>query len=332
MAAASLLLTAVFFTPLWRIDLFAPQYPEGLVMKIWHDHLSGDVDIINGLNHYIGMKHIKAEQFPEFGYLRYVVLFFMAVGLLVALMGRRVLLWAYLGFSALAGTVGLWDFYNWMYDYGHNLDPKAPILMPDGGFQPPLVGFKRVLNFDIYSMPDVGGWLIVGAGVVAAGLLFWELFFRKKAAPVSPKTPLKMMAAGLFGLLLWPGCASHEQPIKYGKDECAHCKMTIVEPRFAAEIVLKTGKTFKYDDLSCLLNHLKTDEIKHPEKAQIRVANHAKPDDIWLDAREAVYVKDDSFKSPMAGNMAAFPDGKAADAARPPGAMIFKWDDLFSEK
>ena len=54
MALASLLLAGIFFLPAWRIDLFAPQYPEGLMMNIWINRISGDVEIINGLNHYIG--------------------------------------------------------------------------------------------------------------------------------------------------------------------------------------------------------------------------------------------------------------------------------------
>ena len=79
-AFASGALIAVFFLPAWRIDLFAPQYPEGLMMNIWINGLSGDVEIINGLNHYIGMKHISVDMFPEFKYLPWVVGFFMLLG------------------------------------------------------------------------------------------------------------------------------------------------------------------------------------------------------------------------------------------------------------
>jgi copper chaperone NosL len=72
-AVTSLSIVTAFFFPLWRIDLFAPQYPEGLVLKIWLNNLTGDVDIINGLNHYIGMKKLSVTLFPEFSYLVYVV-------------------------------------------------------------------------------------------------------------------------------------------------------------------------------------------------------------------------------------------------------------------
>ncbi|MFN3272984.1 MAG: hypothetical protein ACK40Y_10655, partial [Cloacibacterium caeni] len=48
---SALLIIPAYFTPLWQISLWAPQYPEGLNMKIWIDHLSGNVDQINGVNH-----------------------------------------------------------------------------------------------------------------------------------------------------------------------------------------------------------------------------------------------------------------------------------------
>src|SRR5690349_19375442 len=88
-AIASLSLLITLFFPVWFIYLIAPQYPEGLSMQIWLTKITGQVDIINGLNHYIGMKHIKAEMFPEFTFLPYVVYFFTALGLIVAATGNR---------------------------------------------------------------------------------------------------------------------------------------------------------------------------------------------------------------------------------------------------
>jgi copper chaperone NosL len=61
----------------------------------------------------------------------------------------------------------MYDFYQWGYDYGHNLDPTAPIQVPGLSYQPPLFGHKRLLNFDAYSLPDVGGWIVIAAAVLA---------------------------------------------------------------------------------------------------------------------------------------------------------------------
>lgn len=172
-AFASGALICAFFLPVWRIDLFAPQYPEGLTMNIWINGLSGDVEIINGLNHYIGMKHITEDMFPEFQYLPYVVGFFLLLGLTVAVTGSRRLLFIYLLLSAIGGALALYDFYSWGYDYGHNLDQKAPIQVPGLSYQPPVLGHKRLLNFDAWSMPHVGGWVVVAAGMLAFAVWFF---------------------------------------------------------------------------------------------------------------------------------------------------------------
>src|SRR3982751_5088508 len=82
---ASLSLIATYFLPVWFIFLIAPQYPEGLTMNIWLNKITGQVEIINGLNHYIGMKHIQSDMFPEFNYLVYIVGFFILSGLVISI-------------------------------------------------------------------------------------------------------------------------------------------------------------------------------------------------------------------------------------------------------
>ncbi len=173
-ALTSLVIIAAYFFPVWRIDLFAPQYPEGLVMKIWLNKLSGDVDIINGLNHYIGMKKIIVAMFPEFTYLVYLVAAFIGYGLVIAITGNRKILFSYLVFSVIGGALAMYDFYLWGYDYGHNLNPDAPIKIPGMGYQPPMIGHKKLLNFDAYSMPDVGGYIIIVVVFIAAVIWFLE--------------------------------------------------------------------------------------------------------------------------------------------------------------
>lgn len=92
----TLALLLTYILPIWRIDLWAPQYPEGLSMFIWLDKLSGQVEIINGLNHYIGMAHIKEEMFPEFDILPWIMGGIIAFGLLVSFFRTRKWLLSYL--------------------------------------------------------------------------------------------------------------------------------------------------------------------------------------------------------------------------------------------
>jgi len=68
-AISALLMVIAYFVPIWQILMWAPQYPEGLTMKIWLDNITGDVKIISALNHYIGMRHIEVSMFPEFTYM-----------------------------------------------------------------------------------------------------------------------------------------------------------------------------------------------------------------------------------------------------------------------
>src|SRR6187549_2264052 len=103
----SLALIIMFFVPAWSIYLIAPQYPEGLSMQIWLNKLTGQVEIINGLNHYIGMKHIAESMFPEFKFLFYILGFFVLFGLFIAITGKRKFLFIYLVLSAIGGIAAM---------------------------------------------------------------------------------------------------------------------------------------------------------------------------------------------------------------------------------
>lgn len=163
---AAILLAVSIFMPLWYIDLDAPQYPEGLRLLIYPNKLAGDVEIINGLNHYIGMQTLHAENFIEFTVLPYIIGFFALLTLVVALIGKRVGVYTLFSLFVIFGIVAMYDFWKWEYNYGHNLSPDAAIKVPGMAYQPPLIGFKQLLNFGAYSFPDIGGWLFIGAGAL----------------------------------------------------------------------------------------------------------------------------------------------------------------------
>ncbi len=164
----------LWFFPMWRIDLAAPQYPEGIYMNIWIDHLTGDVEIINGLNHYIGMKTIHEEDFKEFVYLPIVLGSFCALGLFVFFWNRRTGYYIWTSLFLIIAAISMYDFWKWEYDYGHNLDPTAPIKVPGMAYQPPLIGYKKMLNFEALSQPDIGGWFYIIAGAILVGVCFFE--------------------------------------------------------------------------------------------------------------------------------------------------------------
>ena len=166
-AVAALALGMLYLTPLWRIGLTAPQYPEGLGLEIWANRITGDLQSINGLNHYIGMKEIVPESFPELRIMPVAIAGLLGLGLLAAAWGRRGALHAWTAMFAAGAAAGLASFYRWGYAYGHELDPRAAIKIPDMSYQPPLIGGKQLLNFHAESWPALGGWIAIGALTVA---------------------------------------------------------------------------------------------------------------------------------------------------------------------
>ena len=174
-----LLFIGSLFVPLWRIELDAPQYPEGLVLQLHANKIAGQVDIINGLNHYIGMATLHTENFFEFKILPYIFATFAFVAFALIFINKRKAVFAFLITYVLFIILSAIDFYRWNYEYGHNLDPNAAIIVPGMAYQPPLIGFKQLLNFGAYSIPDVGGWMLAGAGLLLSVVLWIEYKFKK---------------------------------------------------------------------------------------------------------------------------------------------------------
>ncbi len=182
---AAVLLVLVLFFPIWQIQLTAPQYPEGLALKIFAGKLGGDVEIINGLNHYIGMKTLHANDFIEFTVLPYCVIFFAAVVFIVSIINRKNVLYFVTILFVIFCIVAMGDFWRWEYNYGHDLNPEAPIQVPGMAYQPPLIGYKQLLNFGAFSIPDIGGWIFIAAAVLLVLAMLSEIIASKKERKLS---------------------------------------------------------------------------------------------------------------------------------------------------
>ncbi|MEX0685549.1 MAG: hypothetical protein WD267_10855 [Balneolales bacterium] len=179
MVLASLLLVTLYFTPIWTITLTAPQYPTGLGMYISVDDITGheqhDLQNINILNHYVGMKPIVPEEIPELDFMPWMIAGLIFMGLMVAVIGKPSLIIAWLVLFLICGVAGLVDFYMWGYDYGHNLNPKAAIKIPGESYQPPLFGTKQMLNIKASSYPYCGS-LFMGISLLLGCIASWLEF------------------------------------------------------------------------------------------------------------------------------------------------------------
>lgn len=294
----SALLFGSLLFPMWRIELTAPQYPEGLLLQLYANKIGGDVQIINGLNHYIGMKTLHTEDFVEFKILPYIFGFFglFALAMVFAVRKKGVLLLfaSFILFTIIAGV----DFYRWNYEYGHNLNPNAAIVVPGMAYQPPLIGYKQLLNFGAYSIPDIGGWMMIAAGLLLFIIVVIETDLLQKFR--KPQAAIILFALSLSML----SCSNaNAVPIKLNIDNCSFCKMSISDGKYGAEVITQKGRVYKFDDIMCMVNYCK-------ENATVKIESYFVFDftqnNVLIPAEPASFLTGGDIHSPMRGNFIAF--------------------------
>jgi len=323
---SGLALIVVLFVPLWQIELQAPQYPEGLVLKMYPNKLAGNVDIINGLNHYIGMKALHANNFIEFTVLPYIIGFFALFCFLVVVINKRKWLITLLLSFFLFGVIAMTDFYRWNYNYGHDLDPNAAIQVPGMSYQPPILGYEQLLNFGAYSIPDIGGWIFIGVGLLLLITVITQFIKIKKPVMKTLNKPVVAISSFLIFALI--SCSSGPQPIQLGKDACSFCKMSIADKHFGAEIVTKKGKVYKFDDMHCILGFMKSNTINNKDIKETWLINFDEPHN-FISAEKAFLLKSSDLHSPMGGNIANFSDeNQLKKAAKKFSGEQLSWNTL----
>jgi copper chaperone NosL len=186
LVVAFLCLVPTYFAPLYNMTMFAPQYQDGLRLQIYSYKLEGgnggqDVKEINLLNHYIGMKGLVSEEFTEFKWLPFVVGIFGLLFLRAAVHGKVSHLVDVTVLFVYFGLFALWSFGYRLYQYGHTLDPKAPVRVAP--FMPPMFGFKQLANFEVYNYPQLGSYALAAAALVLviALVLAWRQWRREPA-------------------------------------------------------------------------------------------------------------------------------------------------------
>jgi len=163
LVAAATIVTSLFY-PLWKMHLVAPQYSDGLDLFIYSYKIVGGglngqhLVEINNLNHYIGMAPILQADFLE---MRWMPFMFGLITLLIlrsvvfGQMGNVVdlfIIYCYFGLFSIG------SFWYRLYQYGHNLDPRAPMHIKP--FTPLLLGSKQIANFRESSYPELGAYLL----------------------------------------------------------------------------------------------------------------------------------------------------------------------------
>jgi len=138
---------------------------------------------------------------------------------------------------------------------------------------------------------------------------------------------IKYVLIAFSGLLFWT-CSVEPQPINYGSDACDFCKMTIVENRWASEIVTAKGRAYKYDAIECMMNYMNRKDISADELALLLVDDYSQPG-VLIDAYSATYIISDSIPSPMGAFLSAFSKKEDAElTVANKGGIAFDFDEL----
>lgn len=162
---AALMLLPTYFLPLWNMTLYSNQFPDGLVLNIYSSKLEGgktpnrdDLKEINSLNHYIGMRALREDDFTEFKWIPFVIGGAILLALRVVVLGKMSKLVDLFVLLTYFGLFSLWSFFDKLYLYGHQLDPTAAVKVPP--FTPPMFGHTTMANFEVYSFPDLGSYFM----------------------------------------------------------------------------------------------------------------------------------------------------------------------------
>jgi len=176
-----------FLFPLWRISMKAPQYPDGLSMDIYSYQVVGgndghDIQEINVLNHYIGMHTITREELRDLDWIPFALVAMALLSLRAALLGNVRALIDLSMINAYVLVVAFGRFVWMLWDFGHRLDPKAPVKVEP--FMPVVIGSKQIANFLTHSMPQWGSVLMgtFAVGIWAITLLYLWRGRRESAA------------------------------------------------------------------------------------------------------------------------------------------------------
>ncbi|MEI6576558.1 MAG: nitrous oxide reductase accessory protein NosL [Bacteroidota bacterium] len=129
-----------------------------------------------------------------------------------------------------------------------------------------------------------------------------------------------------LGIILIVSCKHEMRELAYGKDNCEHCRMTVIDPQFGAGMMTSTGKVFAFDSGECLIGYIKAKGTKPSE--HYYVSDYMKPGTL-IDASKAIFLHSDSIQSPMGGNLAAFFDTQEAKATQQKiGGELLSWGKL----
>ncbi len=173
------------------------------------------------------------------------------------------------------------------------------------------------------ELKDIGGWLLIISGLLMVLSIFIE--FRKNKYLKNQQ--ITMITLPILFFTLFSCNPAKPEAIKLNIDNCHNCGMTLANPKFCAVLFTSKGRTYKFDDISCLL-YYKNENKEKAENAKLYVASFLNNNEL-IPAETACYIKGKNIKSPMGGNIAAFKDKASANTyADSLAAKITSWHTI----
>jgi nitrous oxidase accessory protein len=158
------LVAAGWLLPIWQARLYAPQYPGGLTTIAYGHQVTGDINEVNALNHYVGLGVFDPADVPEMRLWPFALGLGVVAVVLALLLRRRwpgrlatLYLWA-----MPVGVLAAIQFR--LHEFGHDITPGAAFRLEP--FTPLVIGRSTVWNFETWAWP---GWGLVA--ILAAAVL-----------------------------------------------------------------------------------------------------------------------------------------------------------------
>lgn len=133
----------------------------------------------------------------------------------------------------------------------------------------------------------------------------------------------------LIPFLLLLACSKEPQKIDFGNENCHFCNMSIVDDRFASELVMKTGKVQKYGSIECMVHDIQSNTKFDKNKVDNYYVMDMTNPNHFIPVASAHFLISPKIKSPMGSNLAAFANkSKAEEKKEEWGGNIYNWETL----
>ncbi len=131
---------------------------------------------------------------------------------------------------------------------------------------------------------------------------------------------------GILIVLYLFACSAEPKPINYGHDNCQFCDMTIMDNKYAAEVVTNKGKIYKFDAIECMIWHI--DRSAKQEYAYRLISDYSNPGEL-INAEQSIYLVSKNLPSPMGAFLSGFSSEKEAKLTmEEKGGMLYNWNQI----